>query len=539
MNKIAQVATILGVILIPFQSPASPTARLDIKAGDHSDFTRFVIYHDKGANWEGETAEGGFAVKIGVKRGAFDPRGLFEKISKKRVSEVLVDENGIFFRMDCECLISVHTLDSNKIVLDFIDNDVGSQFVKSKRSRAKLQSPHQGHLGFIFTDRKPPLRDVADFLQRNTLEFSPDTSLDRRDHPYQNLSNMDIWNYMLADKRTDIRYDLETTGSSELRAATSWKDKTKYFDCFERNLLLLAAFFEERDTTRLPDILARAEQTPLPLSDPKLAIEVAGHLTYWTLGAEARFFLTPFLHESEEARRVWHLSRFLDEMSPVEDKTKNYWEICDLTNNGSVDFKYLMNLMRFNELHKGEIAQLIHGLRLPKHIRSVLRTEILPESREGLWTSADISLAELISGDDREKEYDTLFHSADNASLTSLEDFEFHLQTSPLDIEFGDALKEYLILGIDREEFARVFSFLSSLSRKSDDHRKTLSDALNSVVVAASSTSSVVHTLELALSLQENVGNEVSPDSLYYLQGRLKESGFERLSNAVVDSFLK
>lgn len=539
MNKIAQVAVIFGVALTPFQSPASPTARLDIKSGDHSDFTRFVIYHDKGAKWNGETTEGGFVVKIRVERGAFDPRGLFEKISKKRVSEVLVDENGIFFRMDCDCLISAHTLDSNKIVLDFIDNDIGSQLANSKRSRARLQSPDQGHLGFFFTNQKPPLTDVADFPQRDALKFSPDASLNWSDHPYQKASNKDIWSYMLVNKRTDDRYSLEATGSRELRTTASWEDNAKYSDCFERNLLLLAAFFEERDAPSLPDILARAEQILLPLSDPQLAIEVAGYLTYWTLGVEARLFLAPFLHQSEEARKVWHLSRFLDEISPLEDKTKNYSEICDLKNVGSEDFKDLMNLKGFNELHKEEVAQLIYGLRLPEHIRSALRTEILPESKEGLWTSADISLAEIISGEDREKEHDALFHSTVNTSLTSLEDFEFYLQTSSLDNGFGDALKEYLSLGMDKEEFARVFSFLSSLSRKSDDHRKTLSDALNSVVVAASSTSSVVHTLELALSLQENVGNEISPDSLYYLQGRLRESGFERLSNAVVDSFLK
>lgn len=97
------------------------TQTIPVQAGEHRDFTRFVIRIPEGAGWNIETKIGRVDVSFSNFDGSFDIRTVFNRIPKTRVSNLEQIPTGLSFELQCACEVTSFIAEDRYLAIDFLE----------------------------------------------------------------------------------------------------------------------------------------------------------------------------------------------------------------------------------------------------------------------------------------------------------------------------------------------------------------------------------------------------------------------------------
>lgn len=112
---------IISTMVVLGQSVSAQS--LLVRSGEHEDFTRFVIRIQPGTEWSLDTGPRQAELSIVLPQVRFDTSGIFRRIPRKRVEDVVQTEPGgpLGFRLGCDCRVDAFVEQGNLLVVDVKD----------------------------------------------------------------------------------------------------------------------------------------------------------------------------------------------------------------------------------------------------------------------------------------------------------------------------------------------------------------------------------------------------------------------------------
>ena len=97
--------------------------KLNVRSGEHVDFSRLVISLDPGQTWALGRVENGYRLQVNDLRDGFDLSEVFVRIPRDRIGDLTPDPNGLQISMNCECHADAFEFRPGLLVIDIKDGD--------------------------------------------------------------------------------------------------------------------------------------------------------------------------------------------------------------------------------------------------------------------------------------------------------------------------------------------------------------------------------------------------------------------------------
>lgn len=115
-------AAVLGFVAVTAASDLAGQ-ELQIRSGEHEDFSRLVFTIDPGSDWQlGRDGEG-YRLSIGSSLGAVDTAAVFERIPRTRIADLVPSANGtdLSILLGCDCTADAFLYRPDMLVVDVLD----------------------------------------------------------------------------------------------------------------------------------------------------------------------------------------------------------------------------------------------------------------------------------------------------------------------------------------------------------------------------------------------------------------------------------
>lgn len=113
----------LFIIIFIFQFPSlqANAGEALIRSGDHKGFSRLFAYTGKNGYWRTSRADGRVTIQSEIWASGFNTAGIFEKISRRRISSVSSFNDSLVLELGCDCEVEVSQFGDMGILIDVID----------------------------------------------------------------------------------------------------------------------------------------------------------------------------------------------------------------------------------------------------------------------------------------------------------------------------------------------------------------------------------------------------------------------------------
>lgn len=113
---------VLGLICIGQFASAQVVS---VRSGEHAGFTRLVFYFQEGRGWQLEPNDAGFLLQFDLRSLGFRDTGVFQKISRKRVADLVANRSNSSVQIvtNCLCEAEAYLHRPGMLVVDVADGD--------------------------------------------------------------------------------------------------------------------------------------------------------------------------------------------------------------------------------------------------------------------------------------------------------------------------------------------------------------------------------------------------------------------------------
>lgn len=110
-----KILAILFLLIVPEMVMAQ--SRIKVRSGEHESYTRITFSMTPSVNWNVDNNR----IQFGGEVHEIDISEVFERISRNRVSDVLIDGNNVSLKLGCDCSLSFFETKENLVVVDVFD----------------------------------------------------------------------------------------------------------------------------------------------------------------------------------------------------------------------------------------------------------------------------------------------------------------------------------------------------------------------------------------------------------------------------------
>ncbi|SNR37099.1 hypothetical protein [Puniceibacterium sediminis] len=208
---------VLATVFLSLWAAGAAAQTLQVRSGEHGDFTRLVIDIERGTRWNIEKGPDPYnqVIKFPGKQYTYDTSEVFSRINKDRLTEVgmIAGTGDLGLRYTCECSATAFLLNGTMLVLDIAKSDPDSVATPPSTNPPGLQ---RAALGASLSLEKTPAPPMKSFGALPLDKLANSTGQAVSDPATEDSGHTDPGHAVIAELERDIAEQLARAATTGL-----------------------------------------------------------------------------------------------------------------------------------------------------------------------------------------------------------------------------------------------------------------------------------------------------------------------------------
>jgi hypothetical protein len=341
-----------------------------VKSGEHSGFSRLVLYTDDVQKWSQTRSSGTVTVTVQGWSSGFDTSRVFEMIPTDRITQLESTTSSLMLKLGCDCTVEVQTIDQGGLMIDVMD--ARKSVVLAPTVAQAYQWPDPDEItrknrksSSIAAFRKSISERVARAATQQILTAIPINGPDRAVAPDQ----------LTPRPPPDAPVDrIRTTSASERAARREQSPTPQVLACPPKQIGDIENWGSTLPFSEQFGEIRNSLIGEFDTLDQSEALRLTRLYLYFAMGAEALATIDAFGQTGYEIQFLRPLAKLLDGASPDKITVQIPTNGCNGTN-AIWGVLLATNKEEITEPHAKIIAQSFS--QLPYHLRSILGPRLI------------------------------------------------------------------------------------------------------------------------------------------------------------------